>query len=411
MSTSEDSLTNGPLHGIRVLDLTRVLAGPWASQLLADYGASVIKVERPAGGDDTRAWGPPWLRDTSGEETGDAAYFLSANRNKRSVTIDLGHPEGAALVRSLAAKSDILMENFKVGTMEKFGLDYNTLSSESPGLIYCSITAYGQQGTRALQPGYDAMIQASGGLMSITGEPDGAPQKVGVAIADIMAGMYGASAILAALVERDRSGAGQHIDVPLYDSQVAWLANQNMNYLVGHEVPRRLGTAHPNLVPYQAFACQDGYLMVAIGNNRQFRSFCQCLGLAHIGTDERFATNAARVSNRNTLVNILAAEFMQQGVAHWLESLAASGVPAGPIQNVGDVLTDAFSEERTLVRSIARTDGTPVPTVSNPVHFSGTPVNYRHAPPALGEHTEVVLAEALGLESEAIARLRQDGVI
>ena len=411
MSTAEDSPTYGPLHGIRVLDLTRVLAGPWASQLLADYGASVIKVERPAGGDDTRAWGPPWFRDAGGEETGDAAYFLSTNRNKRSVTIDLGHADGAALVRSLAAKSDIIMENFKVGTMEKFGLDYDALSKAIPGLIYCSITAYGQQGTRASQPGYDAMIQASGGLMSITGESDGPPQKVGVAIADIMAGMYAASAILAALVERNRSGEGQYIDVPLYDSQVAWLANQNMNYLVGNEVPGRLGSAHPNLVPYQAFACQDGYLMLAIGNDRQFQSCCMCLGRPHIGTDERFATNSARVGNRNALVEILAAEFSQHGVAHWLESLGASGVPAGPIQNVGDVLTDAFAEERNFVRSLARTDGSPVPTVSNPVHFSSTPVDYRHAPPALGEHTDDVLAEALGLDAEAIARLRQDGVI
>ncbi len=411
MSTAEDSPTYGPLHGIRVLDLTRVLAGPWASQLLADYGASVIKVERPGGGDDTRAWGPPWLREGDGEEPGDAAYFLSTNRNKRSVTIDLGHADGAALVRSLAAKSDIIMENFKVGTMEKFGLDYDALRKATPGLIYCSITAYGQQGTRALLPGYDAMIQASGGLMSITGEPDGAPQKVGVAIADIMAGMYAASAILAALVERNRSGEGQHIDVPLYDSQVAWLANQNMNYLVGNEVPGRLGTAHPNLVPYQAFACQNGYLMLAIGNDRQFRSLCHCLGLPDIGTDKRYATNAARVGNRDTLVDILAAEFMQHGVAHWLKALAASGVPAGPIQSVGDVLTDAFAGERNFVRSLARTDGTPVPTVSNPVNFSSTPVDYRRAPPALGEHTDDVLAEALGLDAEAIAQLRQDGVI
>ncbi|MDH3441807.1 MAG: CoA transferase [Gammaproteobacteria bacterium] len=411
MPNADEAKPHGPLAGIRVLDITRVLAGPWASQLLADYGAEVIKLERPVQGDDTRRWGPPWLQDRNGRETGDSAYFLSTNRNKRSVTVNLGHPDGAQLARDLAARADVIMENFKVGTMQKFGLDFAALSTLNPALVYCSISAYGQQGSRSLKPGYDAMIQASGGLMSITGEPDGSPQKVGVAIADIMAGMYAATAILAALVERDRSGKGQYLDVPLYDSQVAWLANQNMNFLIGNEVPGRLGTAHPNLVPYQAFQCADGFLMLAVGNDRQFRACCECLGIAATGTDDRFATNATRVANRADLIEIMTDAFMGRPAAYWLDALGEQGVPAGPIQSIGDVLCDEFAEERELVRVLAHADGTTVPTVANPVRFSETPVEYRHAPPRLGQHTIEVLSEELGLDDARIRTLQESGAI
>lgn len=411
MSTAKETETNGPLTGIRVLDITRVLAGPWASQLLADYGAEVIKLERPRHGDDTRNWGPPWLRDGDGRETSESAYFLSTNRNKRSVTVNLGHPEGAKLTRELAARCDVVMENFKVGTMKKFGLDYAALCDVNPALIYCSISAYGQEGSRATRPGYDAMIQASGGLMSITGEPDGSPQKAGVAIADIMAGMYAASAILAALLERDRSGSGQHLDIPLYDSQVAWLANQNMNFLLGDEVPGRLGTAHPNLVPYQAFPCADGFLMLAVGNDEQFNSCCKCLGIPATATDKRFVTNAYRVENRAILVDEMTAAFQKQTASFWLNEFAKCGVPAGPIQTVAEVLTDEFADERQLVRTLSRADGLEVPTVANPVRFSATPVAYRHAPPQLGQHTAEVLTEELGLDDERIRALMESGAI
>ena len=411
MPAAQGTSLHGPLNGIRVLDFTRVLAGPWASQLLADYGAEVIKVERPATGDDTRQWGPPWLQDAAGCDTGESAYFLSANRNKRSMTINLGHPDGARLARDLVARCDVIMENFKVGTMDRFGLGYAALSARHPSLVYCSISAYGQSGSRAKLPGYDAMIQASGGLMSVTGDPDGPPQKVGVAIADIMAGMYATTAILAAIVARHESGAGQHVDVPLYDSQVAWLANQNMNFLVGGEVPGRLGTAHPNLVPYQAFATADGHLILAIGNDAQFRACCECLGIAETGKDARFASNAGRVRHRAELVEIMGKAFSRNKTDVWLESLAERGVPAGPINSVGDVLSDDHASERELVHFLPHGAGGDAPTVANPVRFSRTPVDYRLAPPMLGEHTDEILAEWLGLEATRIEELRGSGAI
>ncbi len=295
----------GPLAGIKVLDLTRVLAGPWASQLLADYGADVIKIEEPAGGDDSRKWGPPWLEDASGAATGESAYFLSTNRGKRSVTLDLAHPEGARLAGELARQSDVLLENFKVGGLARYGLGYQTLAAVNPGLIYCSITGFGQDGPDAAKPGYDAMIQAMGGLMSVTGltdgEPGAGPQKVGVAVSDLMAGMYAATAVLAALHERERSGLGQYIDLSLLDTQVSWLANQSMNYLLTGEAPRRLGSAHPSITPYQPFASADGFVMLAVGNDRQFASFCRAAGLAELAADARFATSAARVAHRTEL--------------------------------------------------------------------------------------------------------------
>ena len=306
----------GPLAGIKVLDLSRVLAGPWAGQLLGDYGADVVKVERPGTGDDTRRWGPPWI----GGSSGDAAYFLAANRNKRSIAIDLTNDHGRDLVRELAATADVVIENFRVGTMHRFGLGAKSLLASNPRLVFCSISAFGQSGSRAAEPGYDAMIQAEGGLMSITGPSDedgGSPQKVGVAIADIMAGMYAVTAILAALEERHRSGRGQIIDVPLYDSQVGWLANQAMNYLIGGRSPVRQGTAHPNLVPYQAFPTRDGHFVLAVGSDAQFAACVECLGRPELAVDPRYSDNAARVANRESLVRLLAAEFRKQSTEYW----------------------------------------------------------------------------------------------
>ena len=392
------------LEGIRILDLSRVLAGPWATQLLGDFGADVVKIERPGSGDDTRLWGPPWL----GEES---AYFLSTNRNKRSVTIDLACDEGRELVRELAAKADILLENFRVGALARLGLDPEDLMQRNPRLIVCSISAFGQSGSRAHEPGYDAMIQASAGLMSITGPEDGGPQKVGVAIADIMAGMYAANAILAALHARERTGKGQRIDVPLYDSQVAWLANQNMNFLIGGVVPGRMGTAHPNLVPYQAFATSDGDLIIAVGNNRQFADVMECIGRGELADDPRFARNDARIENRDDIVAIIAERLRQDTTAHWLEELARRRVPAGPINDIGEVLDNDFAKERELVRPVRNGAGHDVPLVANPVDFSATPVAYERAPPLLGEHTGEVLHEWLGYSAETIEALRNKAAI
>jgi crotonobetainyl-CoA:carnitine CoA-transferase CaiB-like acyl-CoA transferase len=395
---------NSALDGIRILDLSRVLAGPWATQLLGDFGADVVKVERPGRGDDTRQWGPPWLGSES-------AYFLSTNRNKRSVTIDFTNDEGQKLVRALAAKSDVLVENFRFGTLQRYNLDADDLMASNPGLIVCSISAFGQTGSRAAEPGYDAMIQASGGLMSITGPEDGGPQKVGVAIADIMAGMYAACAILAALNARERTGRGQRIDVPLYDSQVAWLANQSMNYLVGGRVPGRMGTAHPNLVPYQAFATRDGEMMLAVGNDRQFSACMACLGHEELAQDQRFASNAARVENRDELVTIVGDVLRRESTDYWLEKLSELGVPAGPINDVAEVLSNDFAAERGLVRSIRNGAGDEVPLVSNPVDFSATPAVYARPPPLLGEHTEEVLREWLGYSAETVGALRKTAAI
>jgi crotonobetainyl-CoA:carnitine CoA-transferase CaiB-like acyl-CoA transferase len=395
------------LDGIKVLDLSRVLAGPWATQLLGDYGADVIKVERPEQGDDTRQWGPPWL----GHES---AYFLSTNRNKRSVTINLAVRGGQSVVRELASQADILVENFKVGTLARYGLDPADLMAANPRLIVCSISAFGLTGSRAGEPGYDAMIQASGGLMSITGPEgdDGAgPQKVGVAIADIMAGMYAATAILAALRVREKTGVGQLIDVPLYDSQVAWLANQSMNYLVSGQVPERLGTAHPNLVPYQAFRTSDGSVMLAVGNDRQFRACMTCIGCSDLGEDPRYASNSARVENRASLVALIEERLVCERTSHWLELFAKEGVPAGPINDLAEVLTNQHARERGIVRTLDNAAGDAVPIVSNPVAFSQTPVSYEKAPPLLGEHTDEVLQEWLGYSAELISELRKDSAI
>lgn len=402
-----------PLAGIRVLDLSRILAGPWATQLLADYGADVIKVEHPAGGDETRRWGPPWIRDASDGTPVDAAYFHSANRNKRSLTVNFADPRGSEIVRRLADGSDVLFENFRPGSLARFKLDAESVRARSPRLVYCSISAYGQTGSRAGDPGYDAMIQATGGLMSITGAPDeegGAPQKVGVAVADLMAGMYAASAVLAALHARERTGCGQHVDVALYDAQVAWLANQGMNHLVGGGVPRRLGNAHPNIVPYQTFATRDGHLMLAVGNERQFRELCDCIGRPELADEPRFASNAARVGHRDELVALLGAAFSERSTAEWAELLERRRIPAGPINDLAQVFGNAHARERELVRRLPHACAGEVPTIANPVRFSETPVRCDTAPPVLGQHTREILGE-LGYAPAEITALHEAGVV
>jgi crotonobetainyl-CoA:carnitine CoA-transferase CaiB-like acyl-CoA transferase len=400
---------SGPLKGIKILDMSRVLAGPWAGQLLGDYGADVVKIERPLVGDDTRHWGPPWLGDDS-----EAAYFLAANRNKRSVTVNIATEEGAGVVRDLARDADVVLENFRVGTLQHYGLDSESLVAVNPQLIYCSITAYGQHGSRAHEPGYDAMIQASAGLMSITGAPDadgGSPQKVGVAISDIMAGMYATTAILAALKERDQTGKGQTIDVPLYDSQVAWLANQAMNFLVGGMIPERRGTAHPNLVPYQTFASSDGYVTLAVGNDRQFAACADCVGKPELAKDSRFERNSDRVEHRELLVQVLSEVFSTRTTSSWLQQLSDAGVPAGPVNSVADVFTEAYATERGLVRTLKHALDPELPTVANPVGFSRTPVCYGSAPPTLGQHTNEILKEWLSYSDDKIESLRAAGAI
>ncbi len=402
---------SAPLEKLRILDMSRILAGPWAGQLLGDYGADVVKVERPRIGDDTRQWGPPWLGN---EEDSMSAYYLSANRNKRSITVDISTSRGQQLIRDLAGVADVLLENFKIGTLTGFGLGPMELIQENPRLIYCSISAFGQSGSRSAEPGYDAVMQGAGGLMSITGAPDeesGGPQKVGVAICDIMAGMYATTAILAALNSRTETGRGQHIDVPLYDSQVAWLANQNMNFLLSGKTPERMGTAHPNLVPYQTFETADGDLVLAVGNDRQFTRCCAILDLPQLGTDRRYSTMSSRVAHRSDLVPLLASRLKEQSTEHWLTLMRKGGIPSGPVNTVADVLTDAHAQERNLVRSLGMQCGVAVPTVANPVEFEKTPVEYHRAPPVLGQHTDEVLRDWLRYSDAEIDGLRQDDVI
>jgi len=398
-----------PLAGIRVLDITRVLAGPWCTQNLADLGADVIKIERPGSGDDTRGWGPPFLKDEQGRDTREAAYYLSANRNKRSVALDIASERGAALVRRLAERSDVLVENFKVGGLKKYGLDYASLARANPRLVYCSITGFGQTGPYAARPGYDFMIQGMGGLMSITGErddlPGGGPQKAGVAVADLMTGMYAATAILAALHERHASGLGQHIDMALLDCQVAMLANQNLNYLVSGQAPQRAGNAHQNLVPYQVFAAADGHLIVAVGNDSQFRAYCGVIGLPELAGDPRYATNPGRVVNRGQLVPVLAERMKTGARDHWLRELERAGVPAGPINTLDQVYDDPQVRARGMRQDLPHPVAGSVPLAASPMRFSASPVQYRRAPPMLGQHTEEVLREELGLDEEEIRAL------
>ena len=399
-----------PLEGIRVLDLSRILAGPWCTQNLADLGADVIKIERPRVGDDTRAWGPPFLKDGNGQDTNESAYYLSANRNKRSVEADMASTEGAALIRELAAVSDILVENFKVGGLAQYGLDYDSLRAINPRLIYCSVTGFGQDGPFAKHPGYDFMIQGMGGLMSITGErddlPGGGPQKAGVAVTDIVTGMYATVAVLAALQERHRSGLGQHLDIALLDSHVALLANQNSNYFNSGVAPTRAGNAHQNVVPYQVFAASDGHLIVATGNESQYRAYCRAIGVPELGDDPRFATNRLRVTNRELLIGILT-EIMQGGKRDdWIAKLEAVGVPCGPINNIAQAFAHPQSQARQLRRDLPHPSGGLAPVTASPLRFSASPVVYRRAPPLLGEHTEEVLRDVLGKSAEAIAAFK-----
>lgn len=401
---------SGPLNNLRILDLSRILAGPWSSQLLGDYGADIVKVERPGVGDDTRAWGPPWWQGSPEV----SAYFLSANRNKRSLAVDLAEPQGQELIRSLAVKADVLIENFRVGTMARFNLGPSELCALNPRLIYCSVSAFGQSGSRSKEPGLDAMIQASAGLMSITGAADadgGSPQKVGVAVSDIMAGMYATTAILAAVHARHDSGKGQHIDVPLYDSQVAWLANQNMNYLISGVQPERMGTAHPNIVPYQTFSTADEPLVLAVANDRQFRHCCEGMQIDELADDPRFGTAASRVENRDALVALLQSRFSEGYRNDWLRVFREKAVPAGPVKGIAEVLSDEHAVERGLVRQLQDAAGNEIPSVSNPVDFSATPVEYRYAPPSLGQHTNEVLRDWLGYSDAEIERLRKHDII
>ena len=392
----------GALAGVRVLDLSRVLAGPWAGQLMADLGADVVKVERPGSGDDTRAWGPPWLSDVDGEATSESAYYLSANRNKRSVAIDIATPQGQALVRGLAQKADIVLENFKVGALGRYGLDYASLQVVNPRLIYCSITGFGQTGPYAARAGYDFLIQGMGGLMSVTGRPDGAegagPQKVGVAVTDVMTGLYATVAVLAALAHRERSGQGQHIDLALLDVQVACLANQASNYLVGGAAPQRMGNAHPNIVPYQDFPTADGYMILAVGNDAQFAKCCAIIGHPEWARDERYATNPARVQHRDVLVALLGAATRERSTAAWIAAMEAAGVPCGPINTLDQVFDDPHVRARGLRVEMPHATAGTVPLVANPIRMSASPVSYRRAPPALGEHTGEVLHEWLGAD-------------
>jgi crotonobetainyl-CoA:carnitine CoA-transferase CaiB-like acyl-CoA transferase len=394
-----------PLTGVRVLDLSRVLAGPWAGQLLADLGADVVKVEKPGAGDDTRAWGPPYLRDESGRDTSEASYFLCANRNKRSVAIDIATPEGQAQVRALAQQADVLLENFKVGGLKRYGLDYASLKQANPRLIYCSITGFGQTGPYAARAGYDFLIQGMGGLMSVTGQPDGepgaGPQKVGVALTDIMTGLYATIAVQAALADRATSGLGQHIDLALLDVQIACLANQASNYLAGGVVPRRMGNAHPNIVPYQAFPTADGDIILAVGNDNQFAKFCAVAGRSEWSSDERFASNAQRVANRALLVPLLRQATVMRTSADWINALEAAGVPCGPINRIDEVFADPQVVARGLHIDLPHPLAGKVPLVANPIRLSGSPVAYQRPPPLLGEHTDEVLAQWLGATAAA----------
>lgn len=398
----------GPLSHIRVLELSRVLAGPWSAQTLADLGADVIKVERPGAGDDTRAWGPPWAGDQS-------AYFLSTNRGKRSITIDFERPEGQELVRKLAAQADVVIENFKVGGLVKYGLDYDSLKAVNPRLVYCSITGFGQTGPYRNRAGYDFMIQGMGGLMSITGQPDGepggGPVKVGVAVTDIFTGLYATIGIMGALAHRDRTGEGQQVDLALLDVQVAVLANQAMNCLVGGKAPQRLGNAHPNIVPYQAFATRDGYIILAVGNDGQFAKFCTVAGRPELAKDERYATNPARVANRKELVALLEELIRTRDSHDWLSALEQVGVPCGPINDLTAVFEDPQVKARNIHQDLPHPTQGSVPTVASPIRYSGTPLVHDTAPPTLGQHTDTVLAESLGLSGADIAALRDKGVI
>jgi crotonobetainyl-CoA:carnitine CoA-transferase CaiB-like acyl-CoA transferase len=398
----------GPLEGIRIFDLTRVLAGPSCTQILGDLGADVIKIERPGQGDDTRKFGPPFVKDPAGKDTTESGYYLGANRNKRSITLSLDEPEGQALAKKMIAKCQVLVENFKVGNLAKYGLGYDDLKDEFPGLVYCSITGFGQTGPKAEQPGYDFMAQGMGGVMSVTGPMGGEPHRVGVPIADLTAGLWAALSINAALRHREVTGMGQYIDISLLDTQVATLSIQGMNYLTSGEVPGLLGNAHPNIVPYAVFPTADGNIIIAVGNDEQFRRFCDFAGIPEVAKDERYSKNEARVRNRTDVAKIVADVMSKKPTAYWIEGLEKNKISCGPINTIDQV----FADEQVVARDMAiemphpAAGGQPVKLIGSPIKMSGTPVTYRAAPPMMGQHTDDVLKELLGLDAKAVAELR-----
>lgn len=407
--------TGGALSHLRVLDLSRILAGPWATQMLGDLGADIIKVERPRSGDDTRGWGPPFADGMTGDAEADAtarsAYFCSVNRNKRSLAIDITSDEGAAILRDLAAECDVLVENFKVGGLAKYGLDYEAVKQINPRLVYCSITGFGQDGPDSTRAGYDFMIQGMGGLMSVTGEPDGMPMKIGVALVDVLTGTNAATAILAAVIHASRTGEGQHIDMSLFDVSVASLANQALNYLVSGNVPGRLGNAHPNIVPYQAFATEDGHIILAVGNDSQFQKFCDVAGLAGVADDPTFATNRARVTGRQTLLPLIEEAFLKHTTGWWLDELAKVGVPAGPINPIDAALAEPQAVHRRLSMKIPDDLTGSVPGIASPLRLAATPPKASMPPPRLGAHSRDVLKDLLSMEESRIESLLSDGII
>jgi crotonobetainyl-CoA:carnitine CoA-transferase CaiB-like acyl-CoA transferase len=404
-----------PLSHLRVLDMSRILAGPWAAQTLADLGAEVIKVERIGSGDDTRSWGPPFIKDTDGNETSESAYFMSTNRGKKSLALDISKPQGQAVIRKLAAKSDILIENYKVGGLAAYGLGYDDLKKVNPGLIYCSITGFGQTGPFSSRAGYDFLIQAMGGLMSVTGEPDGklgaGPQKIGVALTDILTGLYTTIAALSAIAKRDATGEGCHVDMALLDVTTATMANQALNYLVTGVAPGRMGNAHPNIVPYEAFEASDMYLIVAVGNDAQFARFVEVAGQPELATDARFADNASRVENREILIPIIQDFMKQRTGADWIAALEKVGVPCGPINNMEQVFAHPQIQHRGLQMALDHPLAGTVPQVANPIKFTGQAHVYQGAPPTLGQHSDAVLRGILEMSHEEIAALKSAGII
>jgi formyl-CoA transferase len=400
-----------PLSHIRVLDLSRILAGPWCAQNLADLGAEVIKIERPGPGDDTRSWGPPFLKDAQGNDTREAAYYLSVNRGKKSVAVDIATPGGQALIRELATKCDVVLENFKVGDLARYGLAYDDLRKVNPSIVYCSLTGFGQTGPSAARPGYDFIFQGMGGLMSLTGEPDGMPQKVGIAVTDVLTGMYASLAITAALNYRQLTGTGQHIDLALYDSIVAFNANQIFNYWHSGNLPKRYGNAHANVVPYEVFAVADGHIILAVGNDTQFADFSGVMGHPEWSADERYKTNPARLRNRDTLLPMIRDVLLTRTKSDWLAALEAASVPGGPINNMREVFEDEHVVARGVKVAMTHPLGVPMSTVANPMRFSETPITYETAPPMLGQHTDEVLRGVLGMSGEAIDLLRAQKIV
>ena len=405
--------TIGPLRGLRILDLTRILAGPTCTQLLGDLGADVIKIERPGAGDDTRKWGPPYVKDSNGEDTSESAYYLSSNRNKRSVTVDIAKTAGVDLLKRMLRHCDVLVHNFKVGGLEKYELGYDDLKAEFPSLVYCAITGFGQTGPYAPRAGYDFLAQGLGGIMSLTGEPTGEPVKVGVGIADVMCGMYASNAILAALRHRDKTGEGQMIDVALLDTQIAWLVNEATNYFLSGEIPLRRGNAHPNIVPYQVFPTLDGYFILAVGNDRQFAKFCDFAGKAELASDSRFITNEQRLHNREDLANEIRELTVTKTSGEWIDSLSALGVPSGAVSNLEQTFKDPHVLHRGMRISMphALAGSSSVDLLGNPLKLSKTPVTYRKAPPVMGADTDEVLEELLGIDAAGRQALRDDELI